>query len=122
MKNTDLRIGNFVSLSGSLILTVYETHEDCFYAKDAKGSSFKNTWADLQPILLSEEVLLKCGATVDGIEYTIKASALPINFRFHSGITYCYFGDVYIGDRVKYLHELQNLVFALCGREMEVSL
>jgi len=117
-----LRIGNLVSLSGSLILTVYEIHEDCFYARDAKGGSFKNTWADLQPIPLSEEALLKCGATVDGIEYIIKASALPIKIRFHSGIAYCEFGDVYLGDRVKYLHELQNLVFALCGREMEVSL
>jgi len=116
-----LRIGNLVSLSGSLILTVYEIHEDCFYARDAKGDSFKNTWADLQPIPLSEEVLLKCGATLDGIEYIIKASALPIKIRFHSGIAYCEFGNVYLGDRIKYLHELQNLKYALCGVELEVK-
>ena len=116
-----LRIGNLVSLSGSLILTVYEIHEDCFYARDAKGDSFKNTWADVQPIPLSEEVLLKCGATLDGIEYIIKASALPIKIRFHSGIAYCEFGNVYLGDRIKYLHELQNLKYALCGVELEVK-
>ena len=84
-----------------------------------------HTWVSLErikPIPLSEEVLLKCGATLDGIEYIIKASALPVKIRLHSGIAYCEFGNVYLGDRIKYLHELQSLVFALCGRELEVSL
>lgn len=54
MKNTELMVGNLVSLSGSLTLTVYEIHEDCFYAKDAKGSSFKSMLADLKPIPLTE--------------------------------------------------------------------
>lgn len=83
------------------------------------------TWVSLekiQPIPLSEEVLLKCGAILHGIEYIIKASALPIKIRFHSGIAYCETGNIYLGDRIKYLHELQNLIYALCGREMESEL
>lgn len=115
----ELRIGNHIGQGE--VMEIKENVVRVKYTADKERTSLIR-YEDIQPIPLSEEVLLRCGATVDGIEYIIKASALPIKIRFHSGIAYCEFGDVYLGDRVKYLHELQNLVFALCGREMEVSL
>lgn len=112
MKAEELRIGNYVKcVDGN---TICIDKDDMIYI-------LSNTF-DVEPIPLSEEVLLKSGATVDGIEYIIKASALPIKIRFHSGIAYCEVGNVYLGDRIKYLHELQNLKYVLCGVELEVLL
>ena len=82
------------------------------------------TWylEDLQPIPLTEEILLKRGAKLHGIEYIIKASALPIKIRISYGIAYCEFGNVYLGDRIKFLHELQNIYHALTGQELKIEL
>lgn len=133
ISNRELRIGNLVTLSGSLILTVYEIHEDCFYAKDAKGSSFKNTWADIQPIPLSEEVLLKCG--FKRIANLISGSEIEIVY-YQNGKIIVYllkdFFEIEIETSSgifnlhhtfeKHLHQLQNLYYALTGEELEVSL
>lgn len=123
----DLRIGNILTLSGSLILTLYEIHEDCFYAKDANGSSFKNTWADLKPIPLSEEVLLKCGVILeeedrfvikdDDFDYIIDTDVeglFLIGLRYSKEVKY-------FSSNVLYLHQLQNLYYALTGEELEVK-
>lgn len=119
MKAEELRIGNLVTLSGSLILTVYEIHEDCFYAKDAKGSSFKNTWADLQQIPLSEEVMLKCGFNEN--EFGFHKGMLSFLFRTDKKFIPNIF-DICCLKEVKHLHQLQNLFYAITGEELEVSL
>ena len=121
IKASDLRLGNWVMYDNRYFQV--SIIAECFPELNTYEFGIGVVdYNNISAIPLSEEVLLKCGATLDGIEYIIKASALPIKIRFHSGIAYCEFGNVYLGDRVKYLHELQNLVFALCGREMEVSL
>lgn len=126
--NRELRIGNLVTLSGSLILTVYEIHEDCFYAKDAKKSSFKNTWADFQPIPLSEDVLLKSNfiAYANLYAYELKDLDLSIDVNFTKSGGYV----VSISDEksdfsrvlstTMKLHELQNLITSF-GEELEVK-
>lgn len=141
--NRELRIGNLVTLSGSLILTVYEIHEDCFYAKDAKGSSFKNTWADLQPIPLSEEVLLKSGfikyqwqdAFYKKIPYgcslyihffkdeiLVSLSVVSKDGKNEDKKKHIKIGNKDYFKNIKYLHQLQNIYYALTGEELEVSL
>lgn len=138
ISNRELRIGNLVSLSGSLILTVYEIHEDCFYAKDAKGSSFKNTWSDLQPIPLSEEVLLKCGFEKIEVEVDDYYDC-SYEKQLNSDVFISYADDFscsLFGDKCDSLkaygvlpdwhstntvHGLQNLCYILTGEELEVS-
>lgn len=129
MKNTDLRIGNLVSLSGSLTLKVYEIHEDCFYAKDSKGSSFKNTWADLKPIPLTEEMLLKCGFEFNKKYYHSKYinDSIKLIYDFDQKILYFkYKGEfipmIQIPKNIEYLHELQNVIHALTGQELKIEL
>ena len=114
MKAEELRIGNLVTLSGSLILTVYEIHEDCFYSKDAKGNSFKNTWADLQPIPLSEEVQTKLHNT-DGnaIAFTDKCIII---YALHNREWW------FSLEENPYLHQVQNLYYSIMKEELEVSL
>ncbi|WP_293933116.1 hypothetical protein [Sphingobacterium sp. UBA6645] len=121
LRATDLRIGNYIKDTDT-----NRVGQVVWFSKKKIGvklehSTIWQTVDEYSPIPLSEEVLLKCGAVLHGIEYIIKASALPVKIRFHSGIAYCEMGNVYLGDRIKYLHELQNLIYILCGKEIEVS-
>src|SRR5690606_3233401 len=120
MKAQELRIGNWVE------------YDERYFQIDTIAFEFPtlNTiefgigvvdYNNIKPIPLSEDVLLRCGAVLHGIEYIIKASALPVKFRFHSKIAYCEMGKLYLGERIKDLRELQNLIFILCGKEAEVS-
>lgn len=139
LRPKDLRTGNLVTLSGSLILTVYEIHEDCFYAKDAKGSSFKNTWAELHPIPLSEEVLLKCGFEKIEVEvddyydcsyekqlnndvFISYADDFSCTLHWNKKESINGFGVIPNWHSINTVHGLQNLCYILTGEELEVSL
>lgn len=114
----ELRIGNLVSFYGK-----FEKVESIgTYGVSFNNGFGKYTLPNLRPIPLTEEILLRCGAKLHGIEYIIKASALPIKIRISYGIAYCEFGNVYLGGRIKFLHELQNLYHALTGQELKIEL
>lgn len=120
-----LRIGNWVTLSGTIPMRIYEIQEDCFYAKDAKGGSFKNTWADIQPIPLSDEVLLKAGfedvSSYKDYWLTIEDDLrIEIALR-HGDRVYTSISDVGVSSDIKYLHQLQNLFYSLTQSELEIN-
>lgn len=132
IKPQQLRIGNWVALSGTMPMSIYEIHEDCFYAKDTKGSSFKNTWADVQPIPLSEEVLLRCPTlkkkTGKYGDYFYDSYYELLRIWFHEkwfigkkvdGVKY---NTLIISENIQHLHELQNIFPLLTQTELEVSL
>ena len=75
------------------------------------------------PIPLTEEILLKCGFDENMVLSTIEGE-----IRYYGdgdinigGEDSCTLGMVYIA-KCKYLHQLQNLYFALTGKELEVEL
>ena len=79
----------------------YESHEDVF-----------------SPIILTQEILLKCGLTkpfTNGHTY-IKDT---MSIVFYNGIIENV-GGVQI--KIKSLHQLQNLYFLLSGKELEITL
>lgn len=79
-------------------------------------------YRSLEPVPLTKEWLIdKFEATLIGIEYKLKASALEITIRINAGHVYCEFGNVYLGGRIQYVHELQNLVHSLCGKELSIK-
>lgn len=76
---------------------------------------------DVDPIQLTEEWLLKLGFKKDGRDWE-----LP-NFRFHvnkpinyNGFVFCN-GYTVITEKIQYVHQLQNLYFALTGAELTVA-
>ena len=82
-------------------------------------------FVDVFPIPLTEDILLKCGFEVSG-ESFIKA-CFSIE-DVHNGDTwYLYMYDednecdVHVGI-IKYLHQLQNLYFALTGSELNINM
>lgn len=131
MKSTELRIGSLVEYNG-YIMSVYSI----IGAYPRKDPRFDNkvlidlfdgaglltaTMGEIKPIPLTEEWLLKFGAKKSGIEYKLKASALEVTIRINAGHVYCEFGNVYLGGRIQYVHELQNLVYSLCGKELKLN-
>lgn len=120
MKAEELRIGNYMQDKKSRLCEVVRLSKapDENRIEAVEGAT---TTYPVAPIPLTEEWLLKLGAKKSGIEYKLKASALEITIRINSGQVYCEFGNVYLGGRIQYVHELQNLVHSLCGKELEVK-
>lgn len=76
----------------------------------------------LSPIPLTEEILLKCGAKKKkyGVMY-MSVKGFTIEFELIKNNIYGSYLEM-IGLDIQYLHELQNLFFALTGKELEVNL
>lgn len=83
----------------------------------------QNTWIEydcFSPIPLTPEILEKCGFAyweLD-IDCTDPSDAYWVHRKFKFGIDNLSWTVQKIGVRVKYLHQLQNLYFALTGEEL----
>lgn len=131
IKTTELRVGNLLNYCGQEVYVLSILRDDYVelgYFKDSVGFIRSLNDIDLNPIQLTEELLLKClfissehkmsNANVlynegyyiltnDYIEYSLCVKGLPPATRY---IAKC-----------KYLHELQNLIFALDKREVNLK-
>ena len=121
MEAKELRIGNWVNLfkgvndNGAIWKYYYIDSGYDIYKLD------ENDCGDIEPIPLTPEILEKCGFAktnmADGYKrYTKQGVSIDLP----------YFEFVYNdGDsnvEIKHLHQLQNLVHALTGEELEVTL
>ena len=107
MKANELRIGNYVNINGNNIPLTPALF--CLI--------IDNQIAPPKPIPLTEDILLKCGYW--------KLEHKTINFvnTGHSiwrldGRFYCEKNGV----KINYLHQLQNLYFALTNQELTITL
>lgn len=127
IKSIDLRIGNFVKDKKGVILTVYgvaisDGKNIIWYDKEA---GFYLEDYEIDPIPLTPDILEACG-------FVKKTDSAPGIGDFH-----WYDNGDYETIRVyndwitlkgvesvpiKYLHHLQNLIFALTGQELTVNL
>ena len=134
MKATELRIGNWLidkrythdSENGRFKVHV----RDLQYLTDIKESNE----CDFEPIPLTEEILLKCGfkkteeyyaADEENVDvYTIGCFDIAfIDNEYKLWISIdedSYYNFAWT--EIKYLHQLQNIYFALTGQELEVNL
>ena len=107
----ELRIGNYVEYNGETIKL--DGSLLCCYIQNELDFP-------LNKIQLTEEILLKFG-----FEEKSKSKNFYLgNFRFHiskpanhDGFIFCDGYDV-ITDKIKYVHQLQNIYFALTGEEL----
>jgi len=136
----ELRIGNLVKTEYKEIgnIKITEIRESVIYSNKTKGISYSS----LLPILLTEEILLKYGFekstdidcydinkldnviiySIKGLHQVIKYSRNNTN-DYHLSISdtndYCEYGYyVHTSKEIKYLHQLQNLYFALTNQEL----
>ena len=141
MKVRELRIGNYISgiyINGDC--SEYDSYEEneelCkVVGIDSVGFSEYNIWVDgleksgienydsFEPIPITEEWLLKFG-----FEFNVLTNRSELDdWRFditkpanYDGFLLCE-GSTAITDRIKYVHQLQNLYFAFTGEELVLS-
>jgi hypothetical protein len=149
IKASDLRIGNWVhKIHSSVNRSLYIEESDfpmetidCGFVKVLEivekgivdfidtNPSLKQIaeYEDLQPIPLTPEILEKCGFQKDSIDFILPLKHGSLQSPL-SG-EYVVFGlevndlfyDAHESD-IKYLHQLQNLYFALTCEELQINL
>ena len=130
MEANDLRIGNFItsdydelSIVSKIESKEFNTYNGCEYERiickrNNTSSDFiivhDDNW---KPIPLTEEWLLKFGFVKKEIGYsklTSMEECFLISFGKHININ-----GVKFNNEIKYVHQLQNLYFALTGEELK---
>jgi hypothetical protein len=118
MKANELRIGNLLRDKVSKTeLEVIELYENNIITKVIDRSKFplKDGWG-IEYIPLTEEWLLKFGFDKKGNKGKLNV-ILSGNFGYKNGKTY-FNSWVILESQPKYVHQLQNLYFALTGEEL----
>jgi hypothetical protein len=111
MKATELRIGNLVNENGEVIKIRQETLCD-----------FANGYVVFEPIPLTEEWLLKFGfkkpahTWCGDVFHLTEWDKYPINWCVAMNKN-----NAVIIEKLKYVHQLQNLYFALTGEELKIK-
>lgn len=125
MKASELRIGNLVK-KGNDLCTVKGYYDNLFIVEDTEKIEFKsNVFDNLKPIPLTEEWLLKFGFVKSKVSSQFDKEKLTIQIA--NELEYHKKGRVYFNSwailesQPKYVHELQNIFFALTGEELTIS-
>lgn len=122
-----LRIGNWILKDGKYFQIIYGINKKYVYGLDSEildSHINKSELNNLHPIPLTEEILLKCGFD-NGYEITIKIGRKKIVFNWSIKIVSTGYRSGWYCEKyrnIKYLHQLQNLIFALTGKELEINL
>jgi hypothetical protein len=129
IKATELRIGNWVLVCGVeiVIFSMAPTTNGRtwgFNLFEGEMPSFYDH--ECEPIPLTPEILERCGfEEIYKSDFTIRFD-YKLNGKIGAGwnLINGHFHVRYIGEKfthVKHLHQLQNLYFALTGRELEIK-
>lgn len=124
MEAKDLRIGNWVNKK---LYTGKCAPPELIETKIRSGG-FIDFAEDLEPIPLSPEILERCGFE-NGIkrsgltEIQIKefSTAMQGVFKGEYAVTLIGHVPYQLKKRILYLHQLQNIYFALTGQELEIK-
>ena len=119
MKANELRIGNYIQDQGGKILRIdwFEQNKACMqmFVNYIEVHPLTEHFDSMQPIPLTEEWLMKFGfeALFSGAGYVKNHVEIGYN---HNG-----FYIITSGLKIKYVHQLQNLYFALTGEELTIK-
>lgn len=121
IKSTELRINNWVYNSTTKEnMLVYPMMIAQLSRLEKDGGQSVN----IHPIPLTEEIILKCGFEYqkDNNSYQLDSDlGFTIWGRVYSGFN-VYVDDVEFGEIIHSLHNLQNIIHALTGQELEVKI
>lgn len=128
MKANELRIGNYIQDYYNTKIFVVKTVDSTLeYLDLSDGKTHSNHITNLKPIPLTEDILLKCGFLLSTPNQYIKHQhwyneTTDIEFN-HLLMCSIYEGNGHVGvSHVKYLHQLQNLHYALTGQELAIKM
>lgn len=115
MKSSDFRIGNIIENFNCKITRLLPNK--CSYKK-GEINIYSIDYEKINPVLLNEYLLLNFGF-VKGVvyQYEIEKYSIQIN-NIHNRYFKIYFYGKIIKREIYFVHELQNLIFALTGEEL----
>lgn len=114
MDARELRIGNWVKVDD---LPPEQVTLEMFAALQ----KYPHTISVFQPIPITEQILLDCGFEKDYssyYEHPCKDHEIRISFEYEKRFYWAIGSEYIIGKEIKFLHELQNVCFALTGTEL----
>lgn len=126
IKSNELRLGNWVNF-GVLTVpiksiyteSVLEDKTSVYVKLNDKLSNYCLDIKDISPIPLTEEILLKIGfRKIGSNEYYLDKFMIEC---FSDGFYFTGGEGVRFGDSIEYLHQLQNMYYALHKEELEVK-
>ncbi len=115
MKANELRIGNLYDQFGNI------TEVNWCTIKDLEKAPKEQLWC--KPIPLTEELLLKFGFEKDGNKI-YRNGRFFIENLFGNRMTFRITinnAESAHANSIEFVHQLQNLYFALCGEELEMK-
>jgi len=121
IQENEIRIGNYLEYFGSIVKVNSIRKDNQYYISAEKfNTDYYNVIDSYKAIPLTEEILLKCGLkliTERTKNYMLKGISGEPCFHFNKNNTVsCYKANI------KYLHQLQNLYFALTNQELNITL
>jgi hypothetical protein len=122
LRAQELRIGNYVNYEQTTHVIHQLTNSICgsYWHKSNASDSYAHTYDEIKPIPLTEEWLERFGfeRLGNGFEFW-ESSVFNIEFiRNHWHISYT---SNVLCTHIKYVHQLQNLYFALTGEELTIK-
>ena len=125
MEVNELRVGNFVWEEYGGLYEVININSEGFGYVDLRKPTFKCIGryeiGSVKPIPLTKEWLLKLGIQYSDFEGLFQIGGYDIDAKDGS---YCHFYFNEYGDwykEIEYVHQLQNLYFALTGEELKLK-
>lgn len=128
MDQKALRLGNLVNDHLGRTLQVTGLKDDNVYLALSNGDKVRYNIKTIQPIFITEEWLFKFGFTYNGWNYdlgrfTFHAQGRDEDGSFYNTEFYILSKQIktLISFRVQYVHQLQNICFALTERELTIK-
>lgn len=140
MKSNNLRIGNLVGVKKTAIVADHCDYENAYFEIEElrcdvvifNGSSTGEYYNDLKGIKLNDGLLSLYGFKRNGPCVIRLDSMLNwLSLKYADGYYYPIYGQrpemsnqddqILFMNRIEYLHELQNLYFALTGTELDLK-
>lgn len=120
MKSNELRIGNMViyEKTNHIVTGIYGELVMSRWIKQPENEpDYSCNIAEISPIPLTEEWLVKMGFETDKIVWW---NGLMSVAEYKEGFFYLPTSQIHLirGQRINYVHQLMNLYFALTGKEL----
>ena len=128
MKANELRIGNWVYQDyvkeNVTVSGLYESSDECWY--NIHNGESRGPIQSFKPIPLTEEWLIKFGFEDDNGEIELQLGNYTGAYLWFNNVSkqlrlVSGDGKFLSHDKLKYVHQLQNLYFALTGEELTIK-
>lgn len=123
IQGNELRIGNWVSVRGSLVrVESLDSDSVNLVGEDKFGRLYGHPLKDeVEPVPLTEKILEETG--FQWLPHTHKWVKNGFTLTQNGGGFYNAMGyESFVPPKIKYVHELQNLYFVLKGKDLEIRL